>query len=94
MTVLVRLPQSLTMDAGGHRDLTFEVAPDASLADLLDQIQAQYPALARRLCDETGAVRRFVNVYVGDEESRALKGLQTPVPTDALVLVAGSVAGG
>jgi molybdopterin synthase sulfur carrier subunit len=94
MTVLVRLPQSLAVDAGGQRELAFELAPAASLADLLNEIQERFPALGRRLRDETGAVRRFVNVYVGEEESRALDGLQTPVPTDALVLVAGSVAGG
>jgi molybdopterin converting factor small subunit len=94
MTVLVRLPHSLAVDAGGQVELAFELAPNASLADLLDQVQARYPALERRLRDETGAVRRFVNVYVGEEESRVLHGLQTPVPSDALVLVAGSVAGG
>ncbi len=94
MTVLVRLPQSLAVDAGGQHELAFDLAPPASLADLLDQIQALHPALGRRLRDETGAVRRFVNVYVGEDESRALNGLQTPVPADAVILVAGSVAGG
>jgi molybdopterin converting factor small subunit len=94
MTVMVRLPQALADDADGHRELAFELEPTASLADLLADVQARHPALGRRLCDETGAIRRFVNVYVGDDESRALKGLQTPVPPGAVVLVAGSVAGG
>jgi molybdopterin converting factor small subunit len=94
MTVVVQLPQALAEDAGGHRELAFELAPSASLADLLADVQARHPALGRRLCDETGAIRRFVNVYVGEDESRALNGLQTPVPPGAVVLVAGSVAGG
>ncbi len=94
MTVTVRLPQALAPDAGGHTELAFDLAQGACLADLLGQVQQQYPALGRRLRDETGAIRRFVNVYVGDDESRALDGLQTPVPAGAVVLVAGSVAGG
>lgn len=94
MTVLVLLPQALADDAAGARELSFDVPPGATLDDLLAQLRAQYPALGRRVCDETGAIRRFVNVYVGDDESRALQGLSTPVPGDAVVLVAGSVAGG
>ena len=65
-----------------------------SLADLLADVSREYPALGRRVCDETGAIRRFVNVYIGDDESRSLQGLQTPVPGDATVFIVGSVAGG
>ena len=94
MSVVVVLPQALVPDASGARELTFDVGADATLGDLLERVRREYPALARRLCDETGAIRRFVNVYVGDDESRRLQGLRTPVPPDTVVLVAGSVAGG
>lgn len=94
MTIHVRLPQALAVDAGGERELSFDVPADATLADLLACIRDQHPALGRRVCDETGAVRRFVNVYVGDDESRALQGLATPITGGAVVLIAGSIAGG
>ena len=76
------------------RELDVDLAGDATLDDLLEQVREQYPALGRRVCDETGAIRRFVNVYVGDEESRTLQGLATPVPAGSVVFVVGSVAGG
>lgn len=94
MPVVVRLPQALAVDAAGARELSFDVAANATLDDLLAQVRERFPALGRRVCDETGAIRRFVNVYVGDEESRTLQGLATPVPADAVVFVVGSVAGG
>lgn len=94
MTVTMRLPQSLASDAAGSCDLAVDVPPDSSLGDLLTVLRTQYPALARRLCNETGELRRFVNVYVGEVESRALQGLATPIPAGATLLVAGSVAGG
>ena len=94
MAVTVRLPQALAPDAAGAHELLLDLDPGATLADLLDLIRREYPSLGRRLCDETGAVRRFVNVYVDDDESRTLQGLSTPVPEGSVVLVAGSVAGG
>lgn len=94
MPVTVRLPQALAGDAGGARELSVDLPGGGTLADLLDALRASHPALARRVCDETGAIRRFVNVYVGDDESRSLHGLRTPVPADATVFIVGSVAGG
>lgn len=94
MMVQIRLPQALAADAAGTRELAFDIAPDSTLGDLIAEVRGQYPALGRRLCDETGAIRRFVNVYVGEDESRALQGLRTPLPPGTVVLVAGSVAGG
>lgn len=76
------------------REFDVDLAGDATLDDLLGQLREQYPALGRRVCDETGAVRRFVNVYVGDDESRTLEGLSTPVPEGSVVFIVGSVAGG
>ena len=94
MTVFIRVPQALAPDAAGSCDLALDLAPGSTLVDLMDLLRVQYPALARRLCDETGEVRRFVNIYIGDHESRTLQGLATPIPSDSMLLVAGSVAGG
>lgn len=94
MDVVVRLPQALAVDAAGAVELLVDLAPGATLDDLLKHLRTRYPALARRLCDETGAIRRFVNIYVGFDESRSLDGLATLIPAGTAILVAGSVAGG
>jgi len=68
--VVIRLPQALAEHAGGARVLTLDVAGSSSLADVLDALHREAPAVGRRVQDETGAIRRFVNVYVGDDECR------------------------
>lgn len=92
MTIL--LPQALSEHVGGARSLSIDVASSATLADVLDLLRSTAPAVGRRVQDETGAVRRFVNVYIGDEECRALEGLGTPVPPGTVLQIIPSVAGG
>jgi molybdopterin converting factor small subunit len=92
--VVIRLPQALAEHAGGARVLTLGIADPSSLGDVLDALRREAPAVARRVQDETGAIRRFVNVYVGEDECRSLQGLGTPVPPGTVVHVIGSVAGG
>jgi molybdopterin converting factor small subunit len=87
----VVLPQALQgLAAGAH---AVEVSGD-SVAAVLDALAAQHPALVRRIRDEQGALRRFVNVYVDGEDVRTIGGLDARVATDAEVLVLPSVAGG
>ena len=90
----LRLPGSLAELAGGSRTLDLELPDGADVAGLLDAVAAQHPALVRRFRDETGAVRRFVNVYVGDTDIRHADGLATPVHDGDVVHVLPSVAGG
>lgn len=90
MTVRLRLPGVLRQHAGGSSALSIELDGQATLADLLDQVAVSWPALERRLRDETGALRRHVNVYV--DEARA--GIGSPLTKDAEVLVIASVSGG
>ena len=66
----------------------------ATLADVLDLLATMAPGVDRRVRDETGALRRFVNVYVDEDECRALDGLRTPVPPGTVLFVIPSVAGG
>ena len=93
MAVEVVLPGVLADLAGGTKHLQVEPAGD-TLADLLDTLAAVHPALARRIRDEAGAVRRFVNVYVDGDDVRYAGGLRTPVPDGVVVQVLPSVAGG
>ena len=93
MSVEVVLPGVLADLAGGTKHLRVE--PDGgTLADLLDTLAAAHPALGRRIRDEAGAVRRFVNVYVDGDDVRYAGGLDTAVPDGAVVQVLPSVAGG
>jgi len=93
VSVQVVLPGVLASLAGGAKHL--DVEPEGStLADLLDALAAQHPTLCRRIRDETGQVRRFVNVYVDGDDVRFQGGLATPVPDGAEVQVLPSVAGG
>ena len=87
------LPGALASFAGGAKHVDVEPG-GRTLADLLDALAAEHPMLVRRIRDETGAVRRFVNVYVDGDDVRFQGGLDTPVPDGAEVQVLPSVAGG
>lgn len=93
MTVEVLLPGVLAALAGGEKHLKVEPT-GGTLADLLDALAAEHPMLARRIRDETGQVRRFVNVYVDGDDVRFEGGLATNVRDGAEVQVLPSVAGG
>jgi molybdopterin converting factor small subunit len=93
VTVEVVLPGVLADLAGGSKHLQVEPG-GATVADLLDALAAEHPLLARRIRDETGKVRRFVNVYVDGEDVRYSDGVATPVADGAVVQVLPSVAGG
>jgi molybdopterin converting factor small subunit len=93
VSVQVILPGALADLAGGARRL--DVEPDGeTLAELLDTLAARHPLLDRRIRDETGALRRFVNVYVDGDDVRFDDGLGTAVRDGSVVQVLPSVAGG
>jgi molybdopterin converting factor small subunit len=92
MAVTVRVPTILRSYTGGAA----EVAVDgtATLAELLDKLEADHPGIRARVLDDDGKLRRFVNVYVGDEDVRFAGGLATEIPDGATVSVIPAVAGG
>jgi molybdopterin converting factor small subunit len=93
VSVQVLLPGALSGLAGGARHL--DVEPQGpTLGDVLDCLAGTHPLLSRRIRDETGSVRRFVNVYVDGEDVRFQDGVATAVPDGAVVQVLPSVAGG
>ena len=79
-------------------DVLDVVLPDdggpATVARVLGSLAADHPVLGRRLRDETGALRRHVNVYLGPDEVRRLQGLETELPAGAELMIIQSVAGG
>ena len=90
----VVLPGVLQPLVGGQSYLTASADGAVTVGQLLDSVTGEYPVLARRLRDETGALRRFVNIYVNGDEVRRLKGLDTEVAAGQEVLIIQSVAGG
>lgn len=94
MAVTVRIPGALRAEAGGEASLQLPAGDGATLSGLLDAIAVTWPLLERRLRDERGQLRRYVNLYVDGEECRQLQGLRTAVSDGAEVIVVPSVAGG
>jgi molybdopterin synthase sulfur carrier subunit len=91
MSVKVRIPTPL-------RKLTAEKAEVESdggtIREIVDDLEKQFPGFKERMCDENGELRRFVNVYVGEEDIRFLNGLDTEIPAGELVSIIPAVAGG
>ena len=91
MSVSVRVPTILRTYTGGESEVS---ATGATLAEVLDDLDASYAGIKGRILDDNGALRRFVNVYVGDEDVRFLDELATPTPDGTKVSVIPAVAGG
>jgi molybdopterin synthase sulfur carrier subunit len=94
VAVTVRLPGALRQYSGGEKELTVQVGDGGDLGQVFDAMATSHPALVRRLRDEQGELRRYVNVYVDGEDVRLSGGVTAPVPASAEVLVLPSVAGG
>jgi molybdopterin converting factor small subunit len=94
MVVTFLVPSALRPLAGQRSRLDVELADQATLASLLDRVAEDHPALDRRLRDEQGGLRRYVNFYVDGEECRRLDGPNTVLRAGARVEVIPSVAGG
>jgi sulfur-carrier protein len=66
----------------------------ATIGDAVAQLQAKYPGIKERLVDDNGEIRRFVNVYVNEEDIRFLKNLQTPIKDGDEISIIPAIAGG
>ena len=93
-TVNVRVPTILRTYTGGESDVSVEVGDGATLFDVVQALDAGYPGIAGRVLDGTGQIRRFVNVYVDDDDVRFASGLGTPTPDGTKVSIIPAVAGG
>jgi molybdopterin synthase sulfur carrier subunit len=87
----VRIPAQLRKLTGGSGEVD---ASGGTLAEIIDDLEARFPGIAERLRDGSGELRRFVNVYVDDEDVRFLDGARTKVGEDARVSIVPAVAGG
>ena len=91
MSVSVRIPTILRTYTSGESEVTAE---GDTLAAVLDDLDANYAGIKGRVLDEGGELRRFVNVYVGNDDVRFLENLDTPTPDGTQISVIPAVAGG
>ena len=91
MAVVVKIPTQLRTLTDGRDQVE---ADGRSLQQVIDALERSHPGLQKRVLDNTGQLRRFVNVYVDGEDVRFLKGLETEIPERSEVAIIPAVAGG
>lgn len=91
MSTKVKIPTPLRKLTQNNAEV---VAAGGTIRELVDDLDKQFPGFKERMCDENGDLRRFVNVYVGEEDIRFLEGLDTKIPEGEQVSIIPAVAGG
>jgi len=91
MTTTIRIPTQLRQLTGGVGEVSVEAA---TVGDALRALDSANPGFGERIFDESGALRRFVNVFLADEDVRFLQGLDTPLSDGAVLSIVPAVAGG
>ncbi|MEA2447287.1 MAG: sulfur-carrier protein [Actinomycetota bacterium] len=91
MSITIKIPTQLRTLTDGADEVQ---ASGATLSELLGDLENQHPGMKERILDDGGELRRFVNIYLNDEDVRFLGGLQTEVPEGARVSIIPAVAGG
>lgn len=87
---IVRIPTPLRTLTGGKDEVE---ASGGTIAELVENLEAKYPGIRDRLLDEKG-VRRFINIFVGDEDIRFLDGLKTELKGNEHISIVPAIAGG
>ena len=91
MSVSVRIPTILRPYTGGASEVSAE---GGSLTEVIEALEVAHPGLKSRVLDDDGAIRRFVNVYVNDDDVRFAEGLATATPDGTSISIIPAVAGG
>lgn len=91
MSVTVRVPTTLRTLTAGASEVTVE---GTTVSEVLEQLESAHPGFKDRLLDDEGGLRRFVNLYVADDDVRFRDGLDTPVADGDTVSIIPAVAGG
>lgn len=91
MSVTVRLPGALRDATGGQTKVE---AHGRTLADVIADVDRRHPGFRGRIMDESGRLRSYVNVYIGDDDARSKGGTSAPVPDGTEVMVIPAMAGG
>jgi sulfur-carrier protein len=89
METTIRIPAALRTLTAGKDEVS---ASGATLGELIEDLEKRHPGMKDRLLDAKG-VRRFINIYVGEEDARFLQGLATPLKGEAISIIP-AIAGG
>jgi molybdopterin converting factor small subunit len=92
MAVTLRVPTILRTLTGGAAEVSVDGA--STLAEVIDKVDAEHPGIRGRVLDDDGKLRRFVNVYVGEDDVRFAQGIETATPDGVTVSIIPAVAGG
>jgi molybdopterin synthase sulfur carrier subunit len=87
----VRIPTPLRKLTSEKDEVTINAA---NIAQLIEEMESQFPGIKNRLCDESGNVRRFINLYVNNEDIRFLNGKETALKEGDIVSIIPAIAGG
>jgi len=91
MTGTVRIPTPLRPLTKGRDEVTVS---GKNVREVLENLEKECPGIRARICDENGELRRFVNVYLDDEDVRHLNGLETEIQNGAVLSIVPAIAGG
>jgi len=91
VSINVRIPTILRTYTQDQSQVSAE---GATLTEVLDSLESSFPGIRARVVDDEGKLRRFVNIYVSEEDVRFSQGLDTPTPDGAQVSIIPAVAGG
>ncbi len=91
MSVTVRVPTTLRTLTAGEPEVTVD---GTTVADVIESLEASHPGFKERILDDAGELRRFVNVFVSDDDVRFIDGLATSVPDGETLSIVPAVAGG
>ena len=91
MSVHVRIPTILRNYTGGASEVTAE---GSTLSEVLDDLEANHAGIRARVLDDSGELRRFVNIYVGNDDVRFIDGLASATPDGTKISIIPAVAGG
>lgn len=91
MAVKVRIPTPLRKITGGSDEVTAE---GKNIAEIIDDLEKNYPGLKERICEPDGTLRRFVNLYLNDEDIRFMKNMDTEISESDELSIIPAIAGG
>ncbi|MFH1996914.1 MAG: ubiquitin-like small modifier protein 1 [Candidatus Omnitrophota bacterium] len=91
MSITVRIPTPLQKLTGNKTEV---VSAGATVGELIENLEKEYPGIKSRICDEEGKVRRFINIYVNQEDVRFLQRDSTPVKDGDEISIVPAIAGG
>ena len=91
MSVKVRIPSPLLKLTNNQSEVSAE---GGTISDILNNLESQFSGIKERICEESGAPRRFINIYLNEEDIRFLEGENTPVKNGDDISIIPAIAGG